>query len=131
VFFSYNPDGGIVSLSNQIANAGFPLPMFFAYFVAFIELFGGIVIALGFFTKVVSILLAAVVLVAFVTVHKFGIGSVGDIDMLAFFMLLTLTAAGPGRISLAERWYREDLSRIQVEKRKNNVPAQEEGMQVQ
>ncbi|HET8574547.1 MAG TPA: hypothetical protein VFM02_00030, partial [Candidatus Paceibacterota bacterium] len=54
--------------------------------------------------------LAVISLISFALFANFSLGlTFGDVDVLSFTMSLALMISGPGKISFAERWYREDL----------------------
>lgn len=82
--------GGIEMFSGMLNGLGIPLPLFMAYLVAIIELVGGIMILLGLWTMVPSILLVVVMLVAIITVHN-GVNS-GSFWNEAKYPLLLLVA---------------------------------------
>lgn len=106
-FFGFAPDGGIEVFTGMLGGLGFPVPVFWAYLVAFVELFGGAAILLGFFTRISAVFLAVITVVAFVLVKDFS-PEAGGLDILAFAMAISLVLSGPGKISFAERWYREE-----------------------
>lgn len=108
LFFGFAPDGGIDQFTGTLGVLGFPAPLFWAYLVAFVELFGGITILLGFFTRISSLVLAVIPLVAFIIAADTAFGAGGQ-DVLAFAMAVALMLAGPGRLSFAERWYQEEI----------------------
>lgn len=83
---------------------GVPLPAIAGPAVAFIEFGGGILLALGFFTRVVGILLAVDMLAALVLVHLSAglwVGN-GGYEFVAVLGVVALALAliGAGRFSL-------------------------------
>ena len=83
---------------------GVPLPAIAAPLVAFVEFGGGILLALGFFTRVVGIMLAIDMLVALVLVHLSAglwVGN-GGYEYVAVLGVVALALAliGAGRFSL-------------------------------
>ena len=98
--FEYTLPGTIGSF----AGMGIPLPEIAAPFVAFVELIGGILLALGLFTRPVGILLAIDMLVALVAVHLpagLWVGE-GGYEFVAVLGVAALALAftGAGRFSL-------------------------------
>jgi len=82
---------------------GMPFPALNAYMAATTELLGALLLALGLFTRLISIPLIFVMLVAIYTVHLsngFDAGDNGfEIPLYYILMLLTLVVYGAGKIS--------------------------------
>lgn len=98
--FEYTLPGTIGSF----AGMGVPLPEIAAPVVAFVELIGGILLALGLFTRPVGILLAVDMVVALVAVHLpagLWVGE-GGYEFVAVLGVagLALAFTGAGRFSL-------------------------------
>ncbi|MCS3443309.1 DoxX family protein [Microbacterium phyllosphaerae] len=98
--FEYTLPGTIGSF----AGMGVPLPEIAAPVVAFVELIGGILLALGLFTRPVGILLAVDMIVALVAVHLpagLWVGE-GGYEFVAVLGVAALALAftGAGRFSL-------------------------------
>lgn len=98
--FEYTLPGTIGSF----AGMGVPLPEIAAPVVAFVELIGGILLALGLFTRPVGILLAVDMVVALVAVHLpagLWVGE-GGYEFVAVLGVAALALAftGAGRFSL-------------------------------
>lgn len=98
--FEYTLPGTIGSF----ADMGVPLPEIAAPVVAFIELIGGILLALGLFVRPVGILLAIDMLVAIILVHLpagLWVGE-GGYEFVAVLGVAALALAftGAGRFSL-------------------------------
>ena len=86
---------------------GIPAPELQAPFIGGLELVGGICVALGLLTRVVSLPLAATMVVAIATALWPDVQTVLDLltldETLYFALLGTLAARGPGHLSL-DRW---------------------------
>lgn len=98
--FEYTLPGTIGSF----ADMGVPLPEIAAPFVAFVELIGGALLALGLFTRPVGILLAVDMIVAIVAVHLpagLWVGE-GGYEFVAVLGVAALALAftGAGRFSI-------------------------------
>lgn len=98
--FEYTLPGTIGSF----ADMGVPLPEIAAPFVAFVELIGGALLALGLFTRPVGILLAIDMIVAIVAVHLpagLWVGE-GGYEFVAVLGVAALALAftGAGRFSV-------------------------------
>lgn len=98
--FEYTLPGTIGSF----ADMGVPLPEIAAPFVAFVELIGGALLALGLFTRPVGILLAIDMIVAIVAVHLpagLWVGE-GGYEFVAVLGVaaLALALTGAGRFSI-------------------------------
>ncbi len=100
---------GILKLQNMEGTIGFfnqiGLSPMLAWVVAIIEVVGGALMILGLFTPVVGLLLAVVMLVAFIKV-KLPIGGMqtfltGEIDLALFVLSVGLACTGAGKYSLA------------------------------
>ncbi len=98
----------IGSGADQVANffglVSIPLPLFFAYFITYLELIGGVLLILGLFTHWASKLFAVEMLVAFLMVH-FSKGifvDQGGFELVAviFGAVLVIMAFGPGKLAL-------------------------------
>ena len=93
----FNPE-----FQNFFTTAGLPAEMQFP--IAFLELFGGILLVLGILTRISSSLLALEMLGVIVYLKKLksfsGQGGV-ELDLIALAILLVLIVSGPGRISIA------------------------------
>lgn len=85
----------------NIQSWGWPYPVFWAWAVALVETFGGLMVIVGLFTRVAAILIGLVMLFAILKVRL----SMGFVDGFEFeFSLLmiaiALALAGPGRLSV-------------------------------
>lgn len=86
---------------------GIPLPLINAWIVAVAEFAGGIMLIIGYKTRVISALLAFIMLIAILTAKLGGVGSIGDFIRLQeldyLLMFLILAAGGGGNISLDDK----------------------------
>ena len=81
-----------------------PFPLFFSYLVSGIEIMGIVLLVLGLYTRIVSVLLACVMLGAVLFVHLqqgFSAANNGfEIPLYYFIFLLFLASYGAGKYSL-------------------------------
>ncbi|WP_453989723.1 DoxX family protein [Bacillus nitroreducens] len=92
IFFMHGLDkfkGGVENTAGWFESIG--LPVFLAYGVAVVELAGGIMLVLGLFSRIVSILFAIVMIGAIVKV-KLAIGFFGNGQMAGYEMDLAFLA---------------------------------------
>jgi putative oxidoreductase len=93
----------INSIATWFESLGMPMPLLNAYLATFTEFFGFIFLALGFATRIISVPLMIVMVVAIKTVHLehgFYAGDHGfEIPLYYFLMLFTLFIYGPGKFS--------------------------------
>lgn len=98
--FSYGMDG----VTQAFQGMGIPLPGLNAYLASYTEFLGGIMLALGLFTRVVSVPVAFTMVVAIAMVHGkngFFIQNSGwEYNMVLLIMTGTLLLSGAGRFSL-------------------------------
>ena len=59
----------ITSTAGFFGMVGFPMPVFFAYFVGLAELISGIAVLLGIYTRLAAKVIAIIMIVAILTVH--------------------------------------------------------------
>jgi len=94
----------IHAIGDWFKSLGYPFPYLNAYMAGITEVAGFILLLLGLGTRLISIPLMVVMLVAITTVHLangFQAGSNGfEIPLYYFIMLFTLFVYGPGKISL-------------------------------
>lgn len=94
----------INSVAEWFGSMGYPLPTLQAYMAASTEAAGVILLTLGLFTRLISIPLMVVMVVAIVTVHLphgFESGNNGfEIPLYYFIMLFVLVTHGGGKLSL-------------------------------
>jgi putative oxidoreductase len=111
--WSRGPDG----FAKLLAQIGIPFPTASAWLVTGVEISGGIALLLGIFVAIVSVPLAATMLVAMFTVHlRYGFSSITtigltpdgplfgppgyEINLLYVASLVALALLGPGAMSL-------------------------------
>lgn len=94
----------ISSVAEWFASMGIPLPTLNAYMAATTELLGVILLTLGLFTRLISIPLMVIMVVAIATVHLshgFSAGDNGFEIPLYYLLFLALFASlGAGKLSL-------------------------------
>lgn len=95
--FSNGTDG----LAGMLGWLG-PLAGTFAFIVAAVELIGGAFLIIGLFTRISSILLSIIMIVATITVVLPNAGFMGALgkDIMYLAGLIVLLAQGPGKFSL-------------------------------
>ena len=103
---------GLSGTADIMSKLGIPLPTLAAAVVITVELFGGLAILLGVFTRVAGALLAFEMVVAILVARLRGgffapYGYEFELSLLA--ACLTFASTGPGRISLEEIWRRSSL----------------------
>ena len=78
-----------------------------------IELFGGILIALGFLTRLVALISGLEMLVAYLTVHAplgiFPLVNKGELALLFFSAFLVMFAYGAGKWSLEKALLKKEM----------------------
>ena len=94
----------ISSVAEWFGSMGFPLPTLQAYMAASTEALGVLLLTLGLATRLISIPLIVVMIVAIVTVHLahgFSSGDNGfEIPLYYMLMLLVLVGHGAGKFSI-------------------------------
>lgn len=94
----------ISGVAEWFGSLGIPMPTLNAYLAASTESAGVVLLTLGLATRLISIPLIVVMIVAIVTVHwanGFEAGNNGyEIPLYYLLMLLTLLVKGAGKISL-------------------------------
>jgi putative oxidoreductase len=93
----------ISSVADWLGSMGLPLPMLQAYLAASTEALGVLLLTLGLATRLISIPLIIVMIVAIVTVHLpngFSSGDNGyEIPLYYMLMLFVLVTHGAGKLS--------------------------------
>jgi putative oxidoreductase len=93
--------GGVPGVAGFLGSLGFPAPEVFAVLLIAIEIVGGALLILGAYTHWVAKALAAVALIAIITVHfKNGFNGPGGYE----YVLLMLAAAVSLMITGAGKW---------------------------
>ena len=94
----------INSVAEWFGSMGIPLPTLNAYMAASTEALGVLLLTLGFATRLISLPLIVIMIVAIVTVHLGNGFSAGDngfeIPLYYMLMLLVLVAHGAGKFSV-------------------------------
>ncbi|NOR86712.1 MAG: DoxX family membrane protein [Bacteroidales bacterium] len=94
----------IESVAGWFESMNYPLPILNAYMAASVEIAGVVLLTLGFASRVISIPLIFVMLVAIFTVHGgngFEASANGfEIPLYYLVMLFTILVYGPGKYSL-------------------------------
>lgn len=102
----------IDSIATWFGTLGIPFPTLNAYLAASTELLGVVLLTLGLFTRLISIPLMVVMVVAIVTVHLphgFSAGNNGFEIPLYYFLFLSLFASlGAGKLSLDHLLFGEE-----------------------
>ena len=102
----------IGAVASWFESMGLPLPTLQAYMAASTESAGVVLLTLGLFTRLISIPLMVVMVVAVVTVHLpngFSSGDNGfEIPLYYFLMLFVLVAHGAGKFSIDAFMHRND-----------------------
>ncbi|WP_457750067.1 HvfX family Cu-binding RiPP maturation protein [Sulfurimonas sp.] len=92
------------SVVEWFGSMGIPFPTFNAYMAASTEIVGVVLLTLGFFTRIISIPLIIIMIVAIVTVHLhngFSAGNNGfEIPLYYMAFLLIFFSHGAGKFSL-------------------------------
>ncbi len=94
----------IDSVAQWFSQLGYPFPLLSAYLAGITEFLGVILLTLGFLTRIISIPLMFVMLVAIFTVHwQHGFPACQngfEIPLYYFLMLFVLFSHGAGKLSL-------------------------------
>ncbi len=96
--------GGIGNFGGYLASLGVPLPEVFAWIVGLVELFGGLLLLVGLFTRYAAAFIAIDMLAALWLVHipnGFPV-SEGGIEFAFTLMMVSIAVvlSGPGRLAL-------------------------------
>ena len=102
----------ISSVATWFGSIGIPFPTLHAYMAASTELIGVVLLTLGLFTRLISIPLMVIMVVAITTVHLVNGFSAGDNGFeipLYYMMFLAIFASfGAGKLSLDYLLFGED-----------------------
>ncbi len=98
--------GGVDQFAGFLATLGFPAPMFFAWVVTLVEIFGGAALLIGFLTHWAAKLLAIDMIVALFVVHVdkgFYVSEGGyEFVLLLLASVIFFMSTGPGMWSMDE-----------------------------
>jgi putative oxidoreductase len=90
-----------------VGNLGFPYPMIFAWMAAISEFFGGILLALGLFTRPAAFFIAGTMFVAAFVRHWedpfFGSPPTKEMALLYLTIAIAFMIAGSGRFSVDQQ----------------------------
>lgn len=89
----------IHDLLDFLTKSGWPLPVFSGYAAKIIELAGGVLLALGLFTRITSVLLMLVMMGVIITMNRGNILE-GEHPALFFLVFALFCFNGPGKFSL-------------------------------
>lgn len=103
---------GLAGFAGMMTDMGMPMAGVLAFMVATAELFGGLAILLGVFTRFSAFWLAIISLMAWVMVKGMSLGMVkimpdgmpmggGDLDVLALGLTIAILFMGPGAMSVS------------------------------
>jgi len=94
----------IESIANWFGSIGIPMPLLNAYMAASTEIIGVVLLTLGLFTRLISVPLIVVMIVAILTVHLPNGFSAGDngfeIPLYYMLFLFTFFSHGAGKYSV-------------------------------
>ena len=99
---------GIKGFSQQLSSLGFAAPMFWAYLAAYTELIGGLCLLMGFGTRIASLFLLILIIVAGSTVHLkngfFLMNGGFEYPFVIAFACITLMILGTGKWGINSRF---------------------------
>ena len=102
----------ISATANWFGSIGIPFPTLNAYMAATTEMTGVVLVTLGLFTRLISLPMIVIMLVAIFTVHLphgFSAGDNGfEIPLYYMLFLLIFVSHGAGKISLDYLLFKED-----------------------
>lgn len=92
--------GRMDGFANGVAEMGFPLPALFAWAAALSELAGGILLALGLFTRPAALFAFSTMAVAFFIRHGQDPFKVKELAFCYMVFSIAIFASGAGRLSI-------------------------------
>jgi len=99
---------GIKGFSEMLGGLGFPMPEFWAYLAAYVELSGGLCLIAGFLSTISCLLLLVFISVATIKVHLakgFFLSNGGyEYNLLIFVALVALALIGSGDFSITKKF---------------------------
>ncbi len=102
----------MTATANWFGSMGIPFPTLNAYMAASTEITGVILLTLGLFTRLISLPMIVIMLVAIFTVHLpngFSAGANGfEIPLYYMLFLLIFISFGAGKISLDYLFFKEE-----------------------
>jgi putative oxidoreductase len=108
-YAGYGKLQNISQFADFLTTLGFPVPTFHAYFVAGVEALGGLFLLAGLGTRLIALILAINMIVAYLTAHQEAVAALVNGTLVLFvqqsafpFLLVSLVlfAFGPGLISI-------------------------------
>jgi putative oxidoreductase len=100
-------EGGVHGLAQMLDGRGFPVAIAWAWFVTLLETVGGLLLALGLFTRPLALLFAVEMAVAIILVHwpnGWYVSEGGmEFNVLLIAASLVLAFVGPGAWALERR----------------------------
>lgn len=100
-FFTYGVTTGVAA---NMEKYGFPMPTAFAIAAATLELFGGILLLIGLFTRWLGVLFAIQFAIALFYVKlRLATFAEGRLDIMILAAVILLMLAGPGRLAVDGR----------------------------
>ena len=104
IFEKFMPRDGIWGpqawFIEDVANMGFPFPVFFAWAAVLSEFFGGLLLIIGLFTRPAALLNLIVMMVATFLQHDGDISNKGLMSFTFLILCSSILLLGGGRISL-------------------------------
>lgn len=91
---------GIEGTQGFFGNLGIPLPGLMAWVVAIIEFFGGLMVLIGAYIRIPTLLMAIIMIVALLTTKLGGEFSAARVDLLLMLMSSSLFILGSGKYSI-------------------------------
>lgn len=102
--------GKLLNLSgfiDNVARLGFPAPWLLAPLAAFSEFFGGLLLALGLFSRVAAVSIVVTMISAAFFVHAGDPFNKRELALAFAVAALAVLLSGPGRYSLDRRFFRK------------------------
>lgn len=97
----------------DVAEMGFPFPLFFAWSAVLIEFVGGLCLIFGFLARPAAFLNAVVTFVAAFIYHQGNIVKPGLTALFFMIMCLSIVLTGPGKYSfdylLSKKIYKDEI----------------------
>jgi len=115
--YGFSKIGDLAGVQGMFTKVGIPVPSVLGPFIAVLEVVGGLALLAGAATRIFSILLAIVMVVAVLTVTaSHGLMGGFDINLALFVGLVGLVILGAGRYSVdAQTLEKEDMAFVQTQ----------------
>ncbi|NBD11637.1 DoxX family protein [Corallococcus silvisoli] len=98
--------GDLSGFAEGVAKLGFPAPLFFAWCAALAEFLGGLLVALGLFTRPAAMFAGFTMLVALFR-HRVDPFAKAEMALLYLTVMIAALIIGGGRFSLDARLFRK------------------------